>query len=156
MPAKKTKSATTIVRTIPASVPRGPAPIIKVSAPRAAPKKAKRRRSSSGGGTIGGAKSIIGAGIGGLGLGLIEKYFPNLPTVPVLGRAGTIAIGAYFLSRRGGIGGVGGPIMRDIAVAGAVLAGYQLGKQGKIEGDDSGCGYQSYPSYDVSGIAAQI
>ncbi len=91
-------------------------------------------------------KTIIGAAIGGAALGFLEKSFPNLPTVPVLGRAGTIAVGAYFLSRRGGMGGT---IMRDVALAGAVLAGYQLGKVGKIEGE-----YGGYD--DVSGLAAQV
>lgn len=89
---------------------------------------------------------MIGAGIGGAVLGFIEKTFPNLPTVPIIGRAGTIAIGAYFLSRRGGLGG--GQIMRDVALAGAVIAGYQIGKTGKVAGEIEG--------EDVSGIAAQV
>jgi hypothetical protein len=91
-------------------------------------------------------KTIIAAGIGGAALGFLEKTFPNMPTVPVIGRAGTIAIGAYFLSKQGGIGG--GQILHDVALAGAVIAGYQLGKQGKVSGDLDGD--------DVSGLAAQV
>jgi hypothetical protein len=89
---------------------------------------------------------MIGAGIGGAVLGFIEKTFPNLPTVPVIGRAGTIALAAYFLSRQGGMGRSG--ITRDVALAGSVIAGYQLGKNGVIAGDVEGD--------DVSGIAAQV
>jgi hypothetical protein len=88
---------------------------------------------------------MFGAGIGGAALGFIEKMFPNLPTVPVIGRAGTIALGAYLLSKRGGM-----PIMRDVALAGAVIAGYQIGLTGKVSGDDGVSGD------DVSGIAAQV
>lgn len=95
---------------------------------------------------------MFGAGIGGAALGYIEKMFPNLPTVPIIGRAGTIAIGAYFLSKRGGMGS--GGIMRDIALAGSVLAGYQLGKTGQVAGDVMGdvMGDEE----DVSGLAAQV
>jgi hypothetical protein len=91
---------------------------------------------------------MLGAGIGGAVLGFIEKTFPTLPTVPILGRAGTIALGAYFLSRRGGMGG--GGIMRDVALAGSVIAGYQLGKNGVIAGDVMG------DDDSVSGLAAQV
>jgi len=136
-----------IVRSIPV---RAPAPIIRIAAPRAIqPKKRHHRRSSVGGGITG--KTIIAAGIGGAVLGFLEKTFPTMPTVPVLGRAGTIALGAYFLSRRGGVGG--GQIMRDVALAGAVLAGYQLGKVGKVAGDVEG---DDLAGDDVSGIAAQV
>lgn len=83
-------------------------------------------------------------------MGFIEKQFPNLPTVPVLGRAGTIAIGAYLLSKRGGMGG---GIMRDVALAGAVLAGYQIGKTGQVAGDVMG---DVMGDDDVSGLAAQV
>jgi hypothetical protein len=93
---------------------------------------------------------MIGAGIGGAVLGFIEKTFPTLPTVPILGRAGTIAIGAYFLSRQGGMGH--GGIVRDVALAAAVVAGYQIGKTGKIAGDVEG----DVMGDDVSGIAAQV
>ena len=72
--------------------------------------------------------------MGGAALGFLEKTFPNLPTVPFIGRKGTIAIGAYFLHKRG----TGGGILRDVAIAAAVLAGYELGKDGKISGEVMG------------------
>lgn len=91
---------------------------------------------------------MLGSALGGAALGLIEKSFPNLPTVPVIGRKGTIAVAAYFLSKRGGIGG---GILRDVAIAAAVLAGYELGKEGRVSGEVMG---DLAPQ--VSGIASQI
>jgi hypothetical protein len=113
------------------SVYRPPAPIIRVSAPRAAKAKKHHRRRS--GHAVGlDQKTMLGLALGGAALGFIEKTFPNLPTVPLIGRKGTIAIGAYILHRRG----TGGGILRDVALAAAVMAGYELGKDGKISGDD--------------------
>lgn len=144
--ATMAKRSTAIVRTIPV---RAPAPVIRIAAPRApTAAKSKRRshRRSSGGGITG--KTVLSAGIGGAALGFIEKTFPNIPTVPVLGRAGTIALAAYFLSRRGGTG-MGG-IARDVALAAASIAGYQLGKTGKVSGDEV------LGDDELSGVAAQV
>jgi hypothetical protein len=113
------------------SVYRPPAPIIRVSAPRAVAKKKHHRRRSGGGSHELSQKTMLGSAIGGAALGFIEKSFPNLPTVPLIGRKGTIALAAYVLHRRG----TGGGILRDVAIAAAVLAGYELGKDGKISGD---------------------
>jgi hypothetical protein len=107
-----------------------------------------RRRGSVGGQTTG--KTIIGAGIGGAVLGFVEKQWPTFPTVPILGRAGTIAVAAYFLSKQGGMSS---PILRDVAIAGAVVAGYQLGKEGKVSGDDDVSGDLAE---QVRGIASQV
>lgn len=135
MAAKKTKSRT---RTVVVQPSRAAAPIIKVSAPRAAPVTRRRRRRvggrASGGGGGGGFKHQIGAGIGGFVFGYIESKFPNLPTLPVVGRAGTVAIACHFLTKQGGFGHA--PLVRDVGMAAAVIAGYQLGKTGKISGDD--------------------
>ena len=146
--AKRKQSASVKVIKVPA--PRAAAPIIKVAAPRAPAKtKHHRRRShaSSGGGGLN-PKTMLGAGLGGAALGFIEKSFPSLPTIPLIGRAGTVALGAYFLSKRGGMGG---SILRDVALAGAAIAGYQLGHNGKISGDVMGD-----VAPQVSGIAAQV
>jgi hypothetical protein len=94
---------------------------------------------------------MLGAGLGGAGLGLIEKMFPTLPTVPLIGRAGTIALGAYFIARRGH----GGGILRDVALAAAAVAGYQLGKTGTISGDVMG-DVMGEVAPQVSGVAAQV
>jgi hypothetical protein len=132
--AAKTKPRT---RTVIMQAPKAAAPIIKVTAPRAAPVTRRRRRrvgaSRSGGGGSD-AKTMVGAGIGGYIFGFIENKFPNLPTLPVVGRAGTVALACYFLRKQGGFGR--GTLVRDVGHAAAVLAGYQLGKTGKISGDD--------------------
>lgn len=147
---RSTASSSQIVRY--AAAPRPVAPIIRIATPRAAAPKAKkhhrRRHSGASGNTTG--KTIIGAGIGGAVLGFVEKQWPSFPTVPILGRAGTIAVAAYFLSKQGGMSS---PILRDVAIAGAVVAGYQLGKEGKVSGDDDVSGDLAE---QVRGIAAQV
>jgi hypothetical protein len=103
--------------------------------------KHRHRRSRGGHGTFG--KTLLGSAIGGAAYGWIEKSFPTLPTVPLVGRAGTVAIAGYFVSKQG----IGGQIVRDVTIAAAVIAGYQLGKTGHVSGD--------IPS-QVRGIAAQV
>lgn len=72
-----------------------------------------------------------GTALGGAALGFIEKQWPNAPTLPIIGRAGTIALAAYYFGGKAKPG-----LMRDIALSGAAVAGYELGKTGKIAGDD--------------------
>lgn len=84
---------------------------------------------------------MLSAVVGGAALGFIDKSFPQLPTIPVLGRAGSIALYAYMASK-----GRAGGIFRDVALCGATLAGYQLGSAGHVSG--------VVPQ--VSGIAAQV
>jgi len=130
--AAKTKSRT---RTVVVQPAKAAAPIIRVSAPRAAPITHRRKRRVGGASSQGGGfKDMIGAGIGGAVFGYIESHFPNLPTLPVVGRAGTVAIACHFLRKQGGLGH--GVLVRDVGMAAAVIAGYQLGKTGKIAGDD--------------------
>jgi hypothetical protein len=119
--------------------PRASAPIIIRSSPRAAPKKKHHRKHHGGGGGALNQTRLIELALGGAAYGFIEKQFgPQLPTLPIVGRAGTITLGAYYMSK-----GKGG-LMRDIAICGAVLSGYQIGSTGKISGEMMG------------GIAAQI
>lgn len=77
---------------------------------------------------------MIGVALGGAIFGFIEKKYPTMPTLPVVGRAGTVAIVSYFLAKKGGFGHAG--IVKDVGVAAAAIAGYQLGAVGKIAGDD--------------------
>lgn len=126
------------------SAPRVAQPIIRVSAPRAAPKKHHRRRGS--GGSLSTTK-LFSVALGGALFGFIEKSFgAQLPTLPIVGRAGTITAIAYFVAK-----GKGGGIAHDVAVAGAVISGYQIGSTGKISGDMDG---NVVPQ--ISGIAAQV
>ena len=93
-------------------------------------------------------QKLFSVALGGALFGFIEKSFgAQLPTLPVVGRAGTITGIAYYLSK-----GKGGGIMRDVAVAGAVIAGYQIGTTGKISGTD----IDGNIVPQISGIAAQV
>lgn len=106
-----------------------------------------KRRHHTGGGALT-TERMFGAALGGGVLGLVDKMFPNLPTIPVLGKAGTLAALAYFFAK-----GKGSGIARDAAIAGASIAGYQLGTQGKISGDLMGIG-DVVPQ--VTGVASQV
>lgn len=97
----------------------------------------RRRTSVGGGGNI--QNRMIGHAVGGFAVGFLEKSFPNLPSLPFIGRKGAIALGAYFLRAHS-------PILTDVALAAASISGYQLGSTGTISGDDD----------DVSGLAAQM
>lgn len=132
----KTKSAG-MVRYV---APRASAPIIIRSSPRSAPKKKHHRRHGGHGGGALNTNRMVQLALGGAVYGFIEKQFGSqLPTLPIVGRAGTITLAAYYMAK-----GKGG-IMRDVAICGAVLSGYQIGSTGKIQGDVMG-----------GGIAAQI
>lgn len=84
---------------------------------------------------------------GGFALGFVDKNFPTLPTLPLIGRAGTIAVGAYLLGK---FGGLRSGLVRDVALAGAAVAGYEMGKDGKVVGEVMGVPPQ------VAGIASNI
>lgn len=89
-------------------------------------------------------RTMAGAALGGAVLGFIEKQFPNLPTVPLIGRKGTIALAAYFVARRGGSFS---HIARDVGLAAAAIAGNELGATGRVSGD---------VAPQVHGVAAQV
>lgn len=131
--AKRRKTTTSVVRASTAV----PTVRIQTSAParRSAPRAvAKRKGKSRGRGRGGGGLSLQmlgGTALGGAALGFIEKQWPNAPTIPMIGRAGTIALAAYYFGGRKSPG-----LMRDIALSGAAVAGYELGKTGKIAGED--------------------
>lgn len=147
--AKRRRAATAQIVRVP-SFSRPPAQVIQIRSPRStgATKKTKHRRRSS---SAGGGRSYLGAAIGGAVFGFIEKSFPTLPTLPILGRAGTVAVAGYFLSKRGGLGHSG--LIRDVTMAAAVIAGYELGKDGKISGDD---GVDGSLANQVRGISSQV
>ena len=147
--AKRRKSTGgTTTRIVRVAAPRAAAPIVKVTAPRAAPVKHRRRsRSRVGGGGTLNSKNLVGVVVGGALLGWVERYYgAKLPSIPILGVKGTIAIGAYFANRQG----IARDITRDVCIAAAATAGYQVGKEGKVSGDD-------VEGYDVDGeIAPQV
>jgi hypothetical protein len=117
-------------RTITKTV-RAAAPVVNVRVP--APKKVKGRRRHGGFG--GSPITRMGAGaVGGFVLGFVDKQWqPTWPTIPVLGKAGTIAVAAYFVHKHMKM-----KIAGDVALAAATVAGYELGATGKISGDVMG------------------
>ena len=76
---------------------------------------------------------MIGYAIGGFAVGFIEKSFPSLPTLPIVGKKGAIAIAAYFLRGRH-------PIVTDIGNAAAAISGYEFGSTGHVTGNVMGDG----------------
>jgi hypothetical protein len=81
---------------------------------------------------------MIGHAVGGFAVGFLEKSFPNLPSLPIVGKKGAIAIGAYLLRNQS-------PILVDVALSAAAISGYQLGSSGVVTGEDV-----------VGGLAAQM
>lgn len=71
--------------------------------------------------------------MGGFGYGLIEKmlakYGAGFPSLPLVGKSGTIAIACYFLGGKH-------PLIRDVGIAASAIAGYSFGKEGKVSGED--------------------
>lgn len=103
---------------------------IIVRAPRAAAKP-KHKGKGRGKGRQSSEKVLMGLCVGGLALGYFDKSgttFP-IPTIPVLGKAGTIAVIAHFFGK-----GKQG-MVTDIRNAAAVVASYEFGKDGKVSGD---------------------
>lgn len=76
---------------------------------------------------------MVGHGVGGYIVGFVEKSFPNLPTLPIVGRKGAIAIAAYLLRGKH-------PILTDIALSAAAISGYELGSTGHVTGSVLGHG----------------
>jgi hypothetical protein len=71
---------------------------------------------------------------GGAAVGWIEKTWgEKLPILPIIGRKGAIALGAYYLRSSF-------PFAADVARAGAAIAGYQFGHDGSISGEDDEVG----------------
>ena len=72
---------------------------------------------------------MVGAAV----LGFVEKssFSSSLPTVPLLGRKGTIALIGYFWRKNGGP-----KVAEDVAIAAGILSAYELSKDGKISGED--------------------
>lgn len=88
--------------------------------------------------------------LGGAVVGFLEKSFgASLPTIPLLGRKGTLALGLLFLGKHKG------GLLRDAGMAAAAIAGYELGSTGKITGIDGDIVPQ-ISGRGVHGIAAQV
>ena len=72
-------------------------------------------------------------------LGVLEKleFVKNLPTLPVVGKTGTVGLVAYFMSDGGR-----NKLADNVADAAFTVAGYMMGSTGSIVGgEDEGIGY---------------
>lgn len=106
--------------------PRAPQPItVRVAAPRA-----KKHGGRRGKGRMSSEKQLMGLILGGFALGFIDKSGTAIPTIPILGKAGTIAVAAHFFGK-----GKAGYVT-DIRNAAASVAAYEFGKEGKVSGDE--------------------
>lgn len=110
--------------------------------------KAKHRRHHRHGGSgfgLGGlmSKQRLGIVAGALAFGFLEKQalFASLPSLPMIGKSGTIGLAAYLLSNGGK-----NKLADDIATAAFVIAAHELGSTGTIVGEE--------PAPDVSGYVA--
>jgi hypothetical protein len=94
-------------------------------------KKRSHRRHSSGESSSLTSKENMALATGALVLGFIDRQGVKVPTVPILGRAGTIAAGGMLLGKHMKL-----PIATKIGKAALVIALYELGKEGKVSGVD--------------------
>jgi len=117
-----------------------PAPIVvRVPTALAAPKKSPKphRRSSVGASTT---STLVGAIAGGAVLGYLDKNGTSIPTLPVVGRAGTLAIGCYLFRKHHGMLG-------QMANAFAAIAAYELMLNGTISGPGLAPQVGAYDAY---------
>ena len=122
----KHKTSSALAKVIPMATPR---PIV-VSQTKVV--KAKGRHKHHGSHTGAGLmnKGRMGIVTGALALGFIDKQNLPIPELPIIGRAGTIALGAYFLSDNGR-----NKFMAELCTAAMAVAAYEMGNKGSIVGD---------------------
>jgi hypothetical protein len=67
--------------------------------------------------------------MGGFGFGWIMKHYATqIPSLPLVGKSGTIAIASYFFRGQH-------KLVKDVGIAAAAIAGYSFGKTGAVEGE---------------------
>lgn len=129
MAKSKTRSSTALALH---RAPRAAAPII-VRVPSGSPSHKGKKHHKGGGRRQSSEKVLMGLFVGGFAMGFLDKPGgpgANIPTIPLLGKAGTIAIAAHFFGK-----GKAG-LATDIRNAAAVVAAYEFGLKGSISGDD--------------------
>jgi hypothetical protein len=104
------------------------------------PKKAKKVHHRKAGKLASNIQNLGAFALAGYLLGMLDKSGTSFPTVPMLGRAGTLAVGLHFL-------GKGNKMMQEASLAAAAIAGYEMGGTGKISGG---------PVPQISGVASQV
>jgi hypothetical protein len=99
--------------------------------------KPKHRRHHGSGGGSGKLmnKNRMGIVAGAFAVGILEKQgiMSSLPTLPFVGRTGTIGIGAYLISNGGK-----NKLADEICTAALVIAAHELASTGTIVGAEGG------------------
>jgi hypothetical protein len=95
-----------------------------------AAKPSKKGHRGKGRGRQSSEKTLMGLVVGGFILGFIDKSGTSIPTIPILGRAGTIALAAHFFGK-----GKAG-MVTDVRNSAASVAAYEFGLKGSVSGDD--------------------
>ncbi len=87
-------------------------------------------------------------GLAGVGVGFAVKsgFMDKLPAIPVIGRIGTAALLLDYWGKHGG-----GTMVKNAATGTAFLAGYQLGSEGQIHGDEEPQAPMIHTSYGDDG-----
>jgi hypothetical protein len=116
--------------------PSMPKPIVIRTTKIQKAKRHHRRHHHGGSFGLGGLMSHQRLGIvaGALAFGFLEKQalFASLPSLPMIGKSGTIGLAAYLLSNGGK-----NKLADDIATAAFVIAAHELGSTGTIVGEES-------------------
>lgn len=106
-------------------------------------KKHHRHGHRGGGFGLGGLfnKTRMGIVAGAAAFGFLEKqaFFASLPSLPMIGKSGTVGLAAYLVSNGGK-----NKLADDICTAALVIAAHELTSTGSIIGDDmagGGIGY---------------
>jgi hypothetical protein len=99
-------------------------------------KKAKHKHHRRGGsGLVGGLanRTRIGIVAGAFAVGILEKqsFFAGLPSLPLIGKTGTIGVAAYLLS-----GGGRNKLADEVCTAAFVIAAHELASTGTVVGAD--------------------
>jgi hypothetical protein len=116
-----------------------PAPIV-VRMP-SLPKKQEKKGKGRGRGRVAhnAQTEMMGAAVGGALLGYLDKQGTAIPTLPVVGRAGTLAVLCYVFKDKS-------PWIRSAGNAFAAIAAYELTREGSIAGEDN----------HIAGVAARL
>jgi len=110
---------------------RAISPVV-VRVPAAAPRKGKGRALARRiGHAAGEEKHRIAAIITGAVLGWLDKQGTAIPTVPMLGRAGTIGVASYLLYKQSK-----SRMASHVATGALCIAAYELTNKGSISGED--------------------
>lgn len=80
-------------------------------------------------------RNRLGIVAGAFAMGILEKqsFFTSLPSLPLIGKTGTIGVAAYLLSSGGR-----NRLADEICTAAFVLAAHELASTGTVVGADGG------------------